>query len=181
VAPTARSRSSGPLDHEIELGFVSGVFGFRGEVRLHLHNPDSDLLRQPREVVLVAPDGVRRPARMSARPGAGRRILGRIDGVRDEHEAGALKDHRVVMARDALPATGAGEFYVADLVGAAVEAGERRGTVTDIHHAGPVDILEVDVGTREPVFVPLLDGVVLAVDLDARVVRLAADALDEEP
>ena len=179
MAPTAKS-SAGPGEGEIELGFVSGVFGFRGEVRLHLHNPQSDLLRNERQVVLVAPDGARRAVTMSARPGAGKRILGRIAGITDEHMAARLRDFRIVLARDALPETDEGEFYVADLLGLAVEAGERKGTVTEIHHAGPVDILEVDVGGKEPVFVPLVDGVVQAVDLEAGVVRLAPGALDED-
>lgn len=174
MAPSSRSS-------EVELGYVSGVFGFRGEVRLYLHNPSSDLLREPREVVLVAPDGARRTARMSARPGAGKRVLGRIEGVSDERGAAALEHHRVLIARDALPATDEGEFYVADLLGLAVEAGARRGAVVEVHQAGPVDVLEIDVGGREPVFVPMVDGAVRSVDLDAGVVILAPDALDEEP
>jgi 16S rRNA processing protein RimM len=175
VAPKAKSSRD-----EVELGFVSGVFGFKGEVRLHLHNPTSDLLRTPRSVILVAPDGARRAVTMSARPGAGKRVLGKIEGVRDEHEAGALKDFRVLIPRDALPETEEGEFYVADLVGLEVEAGEERGTVTEIHQAGPVDVLEVDVGGKEPVFVPLVEGTVLGVDLDAGIVRLVEGSLDDE-
>jgi 16S rRNA processing protein RimM len=172
VAPKARSE-------DVELGFVSGVFGFRGEVRLHLHNPSSDLLRTPRAVVLVAPDGSRRTVTMSARPGAGKRVLGRIAGVTDEHQAAALKDFRVLIPRDALPAPEEGEFYVADLVGLAVEAGDRRGTIREIHQAGPVDVLEVEVGGKEPVFVPLVEGTVVDVDLDGGIVRLAEGSLDD--
>ena len=50
---------------ELELGSLMGAFGVRGEVRVWLHHPESDLLATPREVVLVAPDGSRRRARGS--------------------------------------------------------------------------------------------------------------------
>ena len=36
----------------IELGSVVGIFGVRGEVRLHLHNREGSVLQAPREVRL---------------------------------------------------------------------------------------------------------------------------------
>ena len=175
-------RSEGPsslADDEVELGFVSGVFGTAGEVRLHLHNPTSDLLRQPRRVVLVAPDGSRRHATLTARPGAGKRILGRIAGIDDRDGAAALMGFRVRIEKADLPAAAPDEFYVWQLEGAAVEVdGQRRGTVATIHRAGPIDILEVDIGS-DSVFVPMIAAIVVGVDAPRRVVRLAPGALDE--
>ena len=71
----------GPQPDEVELGHVSGVFGVRGEVRLHLHNRDSILLEGPVDAVLVGPDGARTGVEIVARPGAGKRIIGRITGL----------------------------------------------------------------------------------------------------
>ena len=48
-----------------------------------------------------------------------------------------------------------------------------------MHRSGPVDVLEVNVGGREPVFVPLVEGKVLSVDLDVGIVRLVEGSLDE--
>lgn len=172
-------RSPPPRSDELDLGFVSGVFGTGGEVRLHLHNPDSDLLRAPREVVLVAPDGARRQVTLSARPGAGRRILGRIAGVEDRGAAADLMGHRVRIAKDALPPVAPGEVYVWQLEGLEVRVGGApAGTVAQVHRAGPVDVLEIDTG-GEPAFVPVVGGNVERVDLDAGVVHLAPGVLDE--
>jgi len=174
-----RSDAGATSADEVELGYVSGVFGVRGEVRLHLHNPGSDLLRAPRAVVLVGPDATRRSVELSARPGAGRRILGRIAGVEDRDAAEALIGWRVRIPKDALPAAAPGEYYVWQLEGAAVLVGEeRRGTVARIHRAGPVDVLEVATG-GEPAFVPMIAANVAGIDVEARVIRLVAGALDE--
>ena len=47
-----------------------------------LHNPTSSvLLGGPCEVTLLGPDGSRRTARIRCRPGTGKRILARLDGL----------------------------------------------------------------------------------------------------
>ncbi|MEQ1503964.1 MAG: ribosome maturation factor RimM [Myxococcota bacterium] len=177
---------NGTGDDEIELGSVTGVFGFRGEVRLHLHNPESDWLRKPRRVTLVAPDGARTGATLSARPGAGSRIIGRLAHVADEAAATALRGHRIVVAKRDLPALEADEFYVWQLEGATVEIdGQVVGTVVGVQTAGPNDVLEVQPapgpgGERsDVVFVLLLREFVREVDPVAKIVRLAPGALDE--
>jgi 16S rRNA processing protein RimM len=176
-----KSRSLGGGDEEVELGSITGVFGFKGEVRLYLHNPESDLLRTPRAVVLVAPDGRRRPATLSARPGAPPRVIGRIDGVTDEAEATALRDWRVMIAKATLPALEPDEFYVWQLEGAVVRIdGARVGEVRGVQQAGPTDILEIAVdGEREERFVPLVAEFVRRVDPVERVVELVPGALEE--
>jgi 16S rRNA processing protein RimM len=119
------SPDSGRADR-IELGSVVGVFGVRGEVRLYLHNPDDSVLAEPRKVIL-AQDGTEREALVSVRPGAGRRIIGKVEGVTTPEAAAELIGAAVLIARSELPPAGADEFYVADLIGLTVE--DADGTV----------------------------------------------------
>lgn len=164
---------------EVELGYVSGVFGVRGEVRLFLFNPASYLLQGEHQVVLRGPSGDR-TARLRVRPGAGKRLLGRIDGVDDRDTAASLMQFRVVVDRSALPALEDDEFYVWQLRGARVEVdGERVGTVTEVHRSGPIDLFELDLGRGEPVFVPALSEMVHSMDRDAGVLRLHRQAVEE--
>ncbi len=175
--PTTRRSSVQP---EVELGRVSGVFGVSGEVRLFLHNPDSGWLSEGREVTLVAPDGRRRVVHLRARPGAGKRILGQIRGVSNRDDAAALQDWRVVVPRDELPGLEPGEYYLWQVEGAAVEIdGKPVGRVVRVHSSGPVEILEIDAGRREPVFVPSVEAFVERVDVEQRVVLLKPGALEE--
>jgi 16S rRNA processing protein RimM len=145
-------------DDSVVLGEVSGVFGFRGEVRLFLHNPKSTLLAEGFPVTVHLPGGagtVR--TRLTARSGAGKRILGRLEGVDDEAGARALIGASITAAKADLPPTGADELYVHELVGAAVFIeGARVGTLVDVMASGPVSLLEIDAGDRDPVFVPAI-------------------------
>jgi 16S rRNA processing protein RimM len=171
---------NGLVGDEVELGEIVGVFGFRGEVRVHLHNrEDSALLDHELPVVLVDRQGVRRGARVRCRVGAGRRILGRVTGVETEQGARALMGTRLAVSRAALPSPDPGEFYVADLIGLDVVAdGEVRGRVVDVATTPAGDLLELDVA-GETIFVAFAGAQVIDVDLGAGRVVVDPDALVE--
>lgn len=163
----------------IELGSVVGVFGVAGEVRVHLHNPGSRLLREPTTVTLIGPDGSTRRARLSVRSGAGKRILGRIEGVGDRDAAAALMGWRFGVGAGELPPEDDGEIYVHRLLGAEVVLeGQVIGTLEEIHDEGPTPILELSVG-GQIAFVPLLDEFVDELLPDERRITLRKGALVE--
>ena len=161
----------------IELGSVVGVFGVRGELRLHLHNREESVLREPRSVTLVSPDGAERTATVSARPGAGKRIIGKVDGVGTPEDAAALMGWTVHIDRSQLPEAGEGEYYVADLIGLSVEdeSGTALGTLADIV-PGERDIWVVTTDAGEAFFIATPETL-RRVDTDAGVVVIADGAL----
>ncbi len=142
-----------PTPDEIVLGEVVGVFGFRGELRVHLHARESTTLREVKPVALVMPDGSRRATRMRVRTGAGKRILGTADGIDTDEAARACIGARIVIAREHLPAPAAGEFYVHDLIGLAVQDddGNVLGTLADVV-PGAVDVWVVELPDGEDAF-----------------------------
>lgn len=117
----------------ISLGSIVGVFSFRGEVRVHLHHREGDALREWRPVTLQGPEGARQ-ARMIVRSGAGKRILGRIEGLTTEAGAQALVGWEILIRREDLPRTGEDEYYVHDLIGLPVfdEEGAPLGALEEI-------------------------------------------------
>lgn len=187
MAPSAPKSSllalpgRGLLDTEIELGQVVGVFGVRGELRVHLHSHrESVLLDRDWQVVLIGPDGARRSAALRCRPGAGKRILGRIKGVDSRESAAALMRTRIAIPRDSLPEPGEGEFYVADLQGLSVEVdGARRGKVVDVASTAGGDLLELDID-GEVLFVAFASEAVLEVDPEGGRLVLDVSALHED-
>lgn len=166
-----------PAD-EVLLGEVVGVFGIRGEVRLLLHHRESRLLDRARPVRLAWPDGRSRSARLSARPGAGKRILGRLEGVDTPEAAEGLVGAAVWIARSELPAPEPGEYYVHDLLGARVEDedGAVLGTVDDVV-TGPIDVWTVTTPSG-PGFLVAERDVVLEVDVAGRRVVVRRGAVE---
>lgn len=160
-------------EDEFEIGSIAGVFGVRGEVRLHLHNRESTLLEGGRQVVLLI-DGERFSVRVRSRPGAGRRILARLDHIDDRSDAEALMGATLAMVREVLPKPEPGEYYLEEVVGMQVRCGgESLGTIVQVHTTGPVEVFELD-GQR---YLPSTAENLLEIDRRARIVYVAAGAL----
>ncbi|MFT4626021.1 MAG: 16S rRNA processing protein RimM [Myxococcota bacterium] len=165
----------------VELGYVNGVFGVRGEVRLFLHNRDASWLGRPRKVLLSSPDGRWFTAELKARQGTGKRVLGRFKGVDDRDAAAALAGWRVVVPASELPAVSAGEYYIRDVIGLPVVIeGKEVGRVVQVHSIGGSDVLEVRLTDGTDTFVPSIIEFVEAVDPGAGEVRLHPGALGAE-
>ncbi|MCL1786322.1 MAG: ribosome maturation factor RimM [Alphaproteobacteria bacterium] len=69
-------------------------------------------------------------------------VIMKADGVDNRTAAEKLRGTELFIDRAALPPAGAGEYYIADLIGMAV--GEN--TVAAVHNFGAGDILELDNG-----------------------------------
>lgn len=165
-------KKSSATDTEVSLGWIVGIHGTGGEVRLHLHNRDSEFFAGGQQVDLVHPEGERRSAWITTRPGAKNRVIGRLKGLRDRDEARALMGWEMIVSKDRLPDLEDGEFYHHELIGLRVEteSGVLLGTLSEIQSSGPVDIWMIRNGKEED-FVPALEEVIVEVDLvDGRVV-----------
>lgn len=163
---------------EVLLGEVVGVFGIRGKVRLHLHHRESRFLHEPRQAILVSQEGERRPVRIQVRPGAGKRIIGRIDGITTPEDAASLHGWQVVVDRSALPAPDEGEYYIHDLLGAQVvdDAGSALGELVDVV-AGDRDVWVVATDHGDAWVLATPENIV-DVNLESGTIVLRAGALD---
>ncbi|MEZ4321419.1 MAG: ribosome maturation factor RimM [Myxococcota bacterium] len=161
---------------EVELGSISGVFGVRGEVRLHLHNRESDLLEDGLDVVLVTPEGERFGATVRARPGAGKRVLGRIEGIDQRDWAEALIGTSIVVPHAILPDPDEGEYYLEEIVGMAVCTGDHvHGRVIEVHTTGPIEVMELDTGA----YLPSTGAHIVGIDRVTRVIEVVEGAVHE--
>ena len=166
----------------VRLGYISGVYGVRGWVRIFSYTrPREQILAYPRWY-LGATEAAQTPldtvgVTVSGRA-HGKGVVAKIAGVDDRDAALALIGRGILVARDALPATAPGEYYWTDLIGLTVRtaAGEALGTVTELLETGAHDVLVLD--DRPDRLIPFAPGtVVTEVDLERReiVVEWAAD------
>ncbi|MFT6142661.1 MAG: 16S rRNA processing protein RimM [Myxococcota bacterium] len=145
------------LEDEVAVGFVSGIFGTSGDVRVHLYNRESTHFRKRRLVALVDSKGKRYAANLKCRSGAGARVLGNLEILRTREDAAALRDWRIAVPKASLPQLEPTEFYLADVIGRDVAIGDEvMGTVLQVHQTGPVDILEMSLTDGEVGYVPAL-------------------------
>ena len=131
----------------IALAEVARPHGVRGELKLRVYNPDSDLLQRQRSLRLVSPSGdVRSVELRQFRSLPGGDLLARMVGVDDREAAEALRGWRFEVSRDALmPTKDVDEFYVVDLQGCvAYLDGEPLGKVVEVLQYPTCDVLVVD-------------------------------------
>ena len=162
-------------DH-VEIGVVARAHGIRGELRVHLHNPDSTALGRAEEILI----GGQPHEVQAARPVAGAYLV-KLAAVPDRTAAEGLRGQPVAVHRDDLDLDD-GEVLLADLVGCQVELpdGTPWGT---IHHIepGPQDRLVIHHGDIERLL-PLVDELIVSIDIEQhRVVIDPPDGIPEDP
>jgi 16S rRNA processing protein RimM len=179
--PFRRLPGRGIGEDELELGFVSGIFGVGGEVRLHVYNRDTAIFSEPLQCVLVDTNGDRYACECTARPGAGKRVIGRLEGLSDRNLAAQLRDFKLVLAKERLPASEDDEFYFHEVIGMAVWAGgSLRGQVSAVHATSVHEVFEVQT-SKGPVFVPAVQEFVIGLDkLEGRL-ELEAAPFEDDP
>lgn len=144
---------------------IGAAHGVRGAVKLWTFTEDP--LAVQRYGPLSSKDGARQFEVTDANP-AKDHLIATLKGVTTRDEAERLNGIELYIARDKLPATEAGEYYHADLIGlAAVNMqDEPLGRVVAIHNFGAGDILEIAPPDDAPtMLLPFSNAVVPTVDL----------------
>jgi 16S rRNA processing protein RimM len=133
---------AGP-SRDVLLAAVIGAQGLRGEVKVKAFTAAPEALHH--YGTLHTKDG-RRFTVTAARASKPDEVILVLAEVRDRDAAEALKGTELYVARAALPATDADEFYHADLIGLRAEDVEDRvlGTVKAIHNYGASDVIEIE-------------------------------------
>jgi 16S rRNA processing protein RimM len=94
-------------------------------------------------------------------------LVATLKGVATRDDAERVNGIELYIPRDRLPATEAGEYYHADLIGlpAIDTKGDLIGKVFAIHNFGAGDIIEITPLQGQTLLLPFTDAVVPTVDL----------------
>jgi 16S rRNA processing protein RimM len=165
-------------DRWVEVGLVARPHGVRGEVRVTLHNKDSEVLFRVDEVRLRLADGDEHEVSVDAVRPADQAVLMKLHSVDDRDRADEVRGARIFVRRSDFAPLEPGEFYACDVEGARVLIGaagdgeaKQEGVVKELVNYPSVDVFVVDVdGARYEV--PLVEMYVEKVDAEARVVTL---------
>ncbi len=167
------------LRRPVVLGQVVKAHGLKGGLRVASWAESVESYSRFKEVWLRPKGGVvRRLALEWARPHPKGVIL-KLAGIDFRDQAEELVGAEIVVPRDALPETEAGEYYWVDLIGLRVQLadGTELGVIKALFETGANDVLVVDTPEGE-VYVPAVESAVLEVDLAGGVMVIRA--LEEE-
>lgn len=170
------SAGSERTDHRIEVGYVARAHGIRGEIAAVPHDPESTTLCDVEAVWIRG----QRVEVLSARH-TDKGFLMKLAGVLDRNAAEALRGASVEVDRAEIPMED-GDIFIADLVGceARLPDGTPYGTIVRLE-LGPQVRLVIHHGAVERLL-PLVDELVPAIDLGARVVTVdPPEGLPEDP
>jgi 16S rRNA processing protein RimM len=158
------------------LGAIAGAHGVRGLVKIKSFTQD------PANLTAYGPltdESGQRRFEIAVSGQAKGVLLARIEGVEDRDAAQALRGVRLYVARAVLPEPEAEEFYLADLIGLAVEDPDGRplGKVATVENYGAGDLLEIARPEDAPLLVPFTKAAVPLVDLEGG--RVVVDLPEE--
>lgn len=154
----------------ILLAQIVSAHGIRGEVVLRTYTADPEAISTYGE---LSDDNGRRTFEVATARATTKGVVARIKGVATRNDAEALRGTKLYVARTALPAPAAGDYYHADLIGLAAQApdGTPIGKVVAVQNFGAGDLLEIELRKStgpEPVtteFVPFTDACVPVIDI----------------
>ena len=155
---------------------IGAPHGVRGEVRIKSFTADPMALAD--YGALTSEDGTRSFEIAALRP-AKEVLVARLAGIDDRSAAEALRNLRLYVPRDRLPAADEDEFYHADLIGLAAvrEDGTPIGRVTALHNFGAGDVIEITpLGSGDSVMLPFTETTVPKVDFEKKQVVVVPPA-----
>ncbi|NND45149.1 MAG: ribosome maturation factor RimM [Xanthomonadales bacterium] len=149
----------------VPLGYVSGVHGVQGWVKIHSWT-------DPLEAILeYRPWRVgenQEPVEVIEGRRQGKTLVARLPGVTDRDQAQAWVGREIAVLRQQLPEPAGEHWYWADLVGLEVinTDGDRLGRIERMMETGANDVMVVSGETE--ILVPFVPGVyVVSVDIEA--------------
>jgi 16S rRNA processing protein RimM len=143
---------------------IGAAHGVRGAVKLWSFTEDPLAVKDYGP--LSTKDGARQFEVTSARA-ARDHLVATFKGVATRDEAERLNGVELYGAREKFPATGADEYYHADLIGlaAVTTAGDALGRVVAVHNFGAGDIIEIAPPDGTTLLLPFSNAVVPTVDI----------------
>ncbi|MFC4598892.1 ribosome maturation factor RimM [Cohnella hongkongensis] len=160
----------------LNVGKIVNTHGIKGELKVWPQTDFPEIRFRKGGHLLMVPPEAGEPVKVeivSAREQKNLYIL-KIKGFDNINEVEKYKGWELKVTEDERVELDEGEYYVRDIVGCEVvtEEGETLGQVTDILSPGANDIWVVKMPKGKELLLPVIDDVVLDVDVSARKIKV---------
>lgn len=160
----------------IEIGQIVNTHGIKGEVKL---NPWTDDIEDLLDLDVFYDKSGNALEVVNSRIHKNTLII-KFRALSTMNDAEKMKGKTLYTEKTPLPE---GRYYIKDLIGLTVlENNEKLGTLTDVFNTGANDIYEVKTPDGKHIYLPVIDGVIGDVDLNAKTIEVTIPAglLDDE-
>lgn len=156
----------------LQVGIITSPHGVHGEVKVYPTTDDPGRFNELKEVILDLGRSMRLLHVISVKY-IKQMVILKFEEIADRNEAELLRQKPLLVTRENAVALEEGEYFIADLIGLAVEdeAGTRLGTLTDVLQTGANDVYVCDTGKKE-LMLPAIRECILNVDLENKVMKV---------
>ena len=160
------TRPDGGREQRVCVAQIGAAHGLKGEVRLWSFTEEPSAVS--RYGALETEDGAR-SIEIERLRAAKDHFVAKLSGVDNRDAAESLRNVKLFVPRERLPAIDDGTFYHADLIGLAVitTKGEELGQLIAIQNFGAGDILEIRLRDGSTLMLPFTETAVPKIDIDA--------------
>lgn len=157
------------MSNVLEIGKIVNTHGLRGEVKIVAWTNTPDVFEDI-EYVYVKNQNEEKKLHIKNVKYQKNNIIVKFLELNDISEAELLKNSVVMTDREQLGELDDGEYYIADLIGCEVvsEAGEVYGKLSDVLPTGSNDVYVVKREAKRDLLIPVIDDVVIDVDIDIK-------------
>ncbi len=161
------------MEAYFQIGIITSTHGLKGEVKVYPTTDDPARYKRLKEVIL---DTGRERLTLGIQQVKffKQQVILKFKGIDDISEVEKYRKASLLVARkDAVPLK-RDEYYVADLMGLAVqnEEGEDIGRLREVYETGANDVYVIDLHDGRELLLPAIKQCVLAVDLEDGYIRI---------
>lgn len=156
--------------NRVAMGYIKGVFGIKGWLKIAANTEYSDSLLDYPEWQLVK-DGKTVSVTLEAGKVVNGELQVKFEGINDRDSAFSLRGYTIEIPREAFAPTEEGEYYWADLVGMTVVNKDHTvlGKVSNLMETGANDVLMID-GEHGQILIPFVSQYIETVDTGSKTI-----------
>jgi 16S rRNA processing protein RimM len=161
-------------DDLIVVAHIVKTRGLRGEVVADLLTDFPDRFENLKTLVGISSGGIRRSLQIEEHWFHGNRIVFKFAGFNSIDDAKELVEYNLAVSAEDRVKLSKDTFYEWELVGCRVETigGKRVGQIQEITRTGGVEILTVVDETGRDKLIPMASDIVVAIDIDEKLVQI---------
>ncbi len=153
------------MKNNLEIGQIVNTHGLRGDLKVMPWCDDPEIFDQLAYVIIDGEEYDIEKSRMQKNM-----VLLKLEGIDNINDAEKYRNKILTVPREELGDLPDGTYYICDLLGCNVTTDEGRdlGEIKDIIKTGSNDVYVVEDADGKQVLIPVIDQVVLSVDVDEK-------------